>query len=709
MSTPRARWTALLRPTRGRCLDALLLGALLAMCVLVSRAYVKQEHWIYYWDQAVYQDIARDTTEAFGRSWQAGFTYLTHSFNQDYNALFAVPLVPIMRFLGDSRLAFVTALSIVCLGPLALSMGVLATRLVRAPSRVVFWSGAWLTLLVPITWVPTLRGFPDALPASLVIVSLALALRERGLARWPGAALSGGLLAMAAILRRHFVYADLAVFESVALYGLLRVAVDRRARREDWLREGRAVLLWLVVAGSAAGAVLLTIGHGFVRRSMAFDFMALYRAYENPLGFVLRWFLEPYGWTTLVAAAAGLVLGPWLGFTHHRRVALFGLYATVSAVQWLLIVRQVGENYTLHFTPVVAVGLVCAGCCAWRISPPRWRAALIVLTFLWLLGSATLGLSTLKAGKDSFWRLALAAQWEPLRRYDYDAVLNLAQFLREYGPAEARVYVAASSHVINPDIVRQAGRLEHGRLPGGLDVLRVPEVDSRDAYPVGALTIADMVVVAAPTQYHLSPAEQRSVAVVHDLFSHGLAVARDFERLPPTFPLMHDVGVTVFRRIRPTTLETARATLRIVMEYLPRRPGMQSQWVRFGGPYRSWLDLLPDGTTEWVAHPVPRGYSPATALCSVEAPDAITALTGEISFVDGRCAGAALAFSALDSRLRRRSTTEVRARPHEPGGFALRLDTRGADHVLVELVSYAPGTSIDYCLLKVRLTSAGAD
>ena len=699
----QATWLRRVLASSGTWWDGLLLLALLAVVISVSRAYVSQERWFYYWDQAVHQDIAWQTAQAFGESWRAGLASVARSFNNDYNALFAIPFIPFMRGLGDTRLAFVTALSVVCLCPLALSLGVLATRLVSGSRRAVFWTGVWIALLVPINWVPTLRGFPDALPASLVVLALSIVLSERGLHWQRGAALSGALLAMAAILRRHFAYADLALFETVALYGLIRVTTALSAGTTRWREEARVTLLWLVVAGATAGGVLLTIGYGFVRRVMPFDFGALYRAYENATCVVLLSFLKPYGWLSLIAATAGLLLGALAGVTRRRRVAFLTLFGAVSGLQWLLVVRQVGENYTLHFTPVVVMGLLMFGWSLWRHASRGWRPVLAVVTCVCLATNAVLALSIQTIGDGAAWRTLFAARWEPLRRYDYNAILNLVRFLREHATENERVFVAASSHIINPDILRHAEWTYLGKRSGALDVLNVPQVDSRDAYPVGGLVAADLVVTAEPTQYHLRREDQTTVRVAHDIFALGAAVAHDFTRLPPTFPLTDGVAVSVFKRIRPSMLDTAMETLRIVREYMPRRPAMQTDWVSIGGPFPAWLDRLPDDATMWVAHPVPRGYFPATALCSVDAPAALTQVSGEISFFHGRCAGATLVFSGLDTRNQRRPLAEVRGRPGEHARFDLRLDTRGTDHLLLELVSYTQQSPIDRCLLKVRL------
>jgi hypothetical protein len=144
----------------------------------------------------------------------------------------------------------------------------------------------------------------------------------------------------------------------------------------------------------------------------------LYQGYENAIGFVLQSFLKPCGWSSLIAATAGLLLSLQASVAERGRVAFLTSFAAVSGLQWPLVVRQVGEDYTLHFAPFVVAGLLMLGWSLWRLARPRWRAALATLACLWLLSNAVLALSTLKIAKDAAWRPLLATQWEPLRRYD---------------------------------------------------------------------------------------------------------------------------------------------------------------------------------------------------------------------------------------------------------------------------------------------------
>jgi hypothetical protein len=161
-----------------RLIDAALLIALVTVVLVVTHSYVASERTFYFWDHAVFQDITWKTTAAFRDSAAAGFAELRRSYHDDYSALFAVPLVPFQLLFGESRLAYELALALVYFCPFALAVGGLATRLLIAPPRLTFWTAAWLTLLVPMSWVPGLRGYPDAGAATLVLLALTIQMRD---------------------------------------------------------------------------------------------------------------------------------------------------------------------------------------------------------------------------------------------------------------------------------------------------------------------------------------------------------------------------------------------------------------------------------------------------------------------------------------------------------------------------------------------------
>jgi hypothetical protein len=683
-----------------RLVDLELLVALVTVVLATTHTYVASEHTVYFWDHAVFQDIAWKTADAFRTSLDTGFEALRRSYRDDYNALFAVPLLP-FSLLGESRLTFELAIALGYFAPFALAIGCLATRLTVGRTRVAFWAATWLTLLVPIAWVPGLRGYPDAGAALLVVLALAVQMEDLESQRIGSALSVGALLGLACLFRRHFVYAALAFLTTAVAFSTVRAA-SRACHRQPsllpLLRSGRGVVL----TAAALAATTAALSWDWVRRLLSLDFQVLYRGYETPVADVLRWYVAPYGWLAWIGATLGLLIGPLAGVMKRSCAGFLVLFAVISGMQWCLFVRQIGEQYTLHLTPVMVLGLLAfAGTVSQRLSG-RARAAGATLGACYLVTNLSLGLGVahLDPGRGSAWRPLFAAKWDPRQRFDEDEIGRLVTSLRGLTP-ETRVYVVGSSDVINPDLVRHAEWQAVGRRAATLNVLAAPDVDSRDYYPLGPLLDATAVVLARPVAYHLDPGAQRTMGVVDELFAEGLGVARDFTRLPMSFSLKSETTLSIYQRVRPTSLATALDTLRIIEQRLPARPGMQTDWIVVARAFPWWLSRNPDGSARWVAHPTRRkDVGSLTAAAYLGPTRQAVEVSGVLKFFDARCRGTTLAFSTLDAQGRLSTLAEVRRHPGENGWWKTVVP-HPAGPLLLRLLDYADGSSIDYCLLEI--------
>src|SRR5262249_22813139 len=143
-----------LRPYERVIGHAYLLGACIVFTVALTSAYVGRENAFYFWDQAVFQNLASRTSLGFASSFAEGYHAVGQSLTEDYNALFAVPLVPVLCRLGTTRLAYELAVALVYLLPFALVLGTIGAAVIRGPRAAVFWTTVGITLLTPMTWVP---------------------------------------------------------------------------------------------------------------------------------------------------------------------------------------------------------------------------------------------------------------------------------------------------------------------------------------------------------------------------------------------------------------------------------------------------------------------------------------------------------------------------------------------------------------------------
>jgi hypothetical protein len=686
---------------RASVIDGALFVVMASVVVLVTRGYVGAERCFYSWDHASYQTMAVETAEAFRSSPLTGWHALRQSFHADYNALFALPLVPWILLFGPSRMSFELGVALAYLLPLPLAIGAVATRLMPEKRRVAFWAAAWLAILTPMTWVPALRGFPDSGGAALLTLALFSYLGDPDLGRRAAPLWLGGLLGAAVLFRRPFAYAVVAFFVSALLHALARAIARPGGGAAAW-RLRRLGLVWvrLSLALSVAVSLLLVIAWSYVHRFVEYDFESLYRPYEVPVGTLLAWYAAPYGGLALLFSAAGLLLGLASRSVNRSAVAFLALFAALSAAQWTWRVRQVGEQYTLQFTPVVVLGLLAFCAIAIRGATRLRRSVVIGVVAGLSLLNLDLGLSTADVGMRSPLRPAFASRWAPLVRQDYGEVVRLVQELHHRGHADDAVYVAASSDTLNPEVIRQADRLLSGRLPGLLRVLDTPAVDSLGFFPLGELLDARFVVLAQPVQLHLAPESQRVVGAVYRAFLAHRAVAGDFEELPALYDLGECTGY-IYERSRPTSRATAVATLEMMKADVPRRPGLQPDWAVVERAYPSWLTRNADGSARWVAHPAARSASARTTLVTVDPPPDRAQIAGAIAFVDRRCAGATLDFQVEGPDGETSTLAEVRRQPRDDGTFEVALETRGAPRLFLSLLDYSRSSSIDYCLLTV--------
>jgi hypothetical protein len=699
---------------RRLAVDALLVAVTLGGAFALARLYVGQERFFYYWDLAVHQDIALRTADAFRTlGLEDAFYTVYQTTADDYNAIFAVPLLPFTLLLGETRVAYVAGLALVYQVSFLLALGSVAAKLVPSSPRAAFWTTVAVGFATPIAWVPTLRGYPDAGAAALMALAVRLYLEDPRLARRSHVAAIGILLALAILFRRPFLFAVVALFAAMVVETVGQVVVGR-ANARPWgaARDAAAGLGRIGLVGAAGSATILILGHRFLLRILTHDFAALYAAYQEPSFDTVAWFVKPYGAVACGAAALGFVFGVRTRVADARASRFFVLFSVLSALQWLLVVRHLGEQYTLQFTPAVVLGCTLLGFTLVRAAGAVVGPPAMITATAFLACNVYFGLSgdpaAYRAGP---LRPAFAANWPPLQRNDYDDVRRLVAFLREtVGPGEP-VFVAASSHQVNPDLVAHAEGALFGRAGGRLKVLNAPAIDSRDAYPLDTLLQARYVVLVRPFQHHMRPEEQRVVKVVLDLFEEGVGLAQDFEPLAKTFPLGEGAVATIRRRARPTPDAAALRTLRYLREGVARRPGTQTDWVVLSELYPSLVNPAGPDTWTLLTHPNKRNAAPEARWLNIRQTEDEVRVTGRVHMIYGVCPGITLAFSATDEEGHVTALGELSRRHEDDGAFALALRPGPGRWLVMRALSPPWRDSIHACLTwleDVRITGLAA-
>jgi hypothetical protein len=539
---------------------------LLAAAVMgAAYAYTAHERYLYFWDWAGFHAVAADFTEQLMAEPRAGLELFRRSLAGEYTLVFALPLIPVLALSEGARTPYILSVAGLYLLPFAVLAGVVCRRSFPELGRTAFWGGAVLAIAVPPVWLSVMRGYPDVLAAALVIGALALVMRDLRLQRWRTIFAVAFLLAAAVVIRRHVLFAALAVLGTVALL-LLRHEWDlRRAGTPAMPTNPLGTRLLRALALPIATVALLALLQPvFFVNLVRQDYGNLYASYQQPTRELLSLFqTRTLGPVFFAIGGSGFVLGIVRGRLRCTPDTALTLYGLLWLTAWVLIVRQQGPHHLVVGLPlIVSAGVLQVASVArvrgWRKPEMAWLAAVAGYTLLNALATNGPDRSLHVAAQRQAGILSVYSG--PLRRADFDEVRALIAALRD-GPQP--VLVAASNGRLNFDLVRKAEPRLFGKGKRRLAVLDSPQVDSRDPLPVDELLRTGQVVVVTPFQFHLERAsEQDVVRVLLDAFAEDWPIARDFRRLDESFVLEGGVVAQVYQRERAASLPTAIDTYR---------------------------------------------------------------------------------------------------------------------------------------------------
>ncbi|MEG5073962.1 hypothetical protein QUB36_07745 [Microcoleus sp. AT8-B1] len=207
-------------------IDGFFLFLLVLLTVAVTSIYVSSEHTFYWWDYAGYNTATVNTANLFRESPDKAWRGVIESLSKEKNLLISLPLVPFILLFGESRLSYILSVSLIYVLPFRLLLGAISAKLIPVYPRRVFWSTVLLSLLIPMSWIPTLRGYLDTGGCVFVALAILVYLQDVTLKSWWKIPLIGFLLAAAILLRRHFAYSAIAFFGAATLQAFIEFIVQ---------------------------------------------------------------------------------------------------------------------------------------------------------------------------------------------------------------------------------------------------------------------------------------------------------------------------------------------------------------------------------------------------------------------------------------------------------------------------------------------------
>lgn len=704
-------------------IDGFFLFLLVIVTVAVTSIYVSSEHTFYWWDYAGYNTATVNTANLFRDSPDKAWRGVIESLSKEKNLLISLPLVPFILLFGESRLSYILSVSLIYVLPFRLLLGAISAQLIPVYPRRVFWSTVLLSLLIPMSWIPTLRGYLDTGGCVFVALAIWVYLQDVKLKSWWKIPLIGFLLAAAILLRRHFAYSAIAFFGAATLQAFIEfiILIYRRKSALSSPKDKDVVVqfpyrclfesgvkLGLIAATSLT--ILMLVAGDFTRSALTVDYRNLYVAWSLPVSDILTRYAGFYGLGTWLLVLIGFSAGILTRMLVPAAAIFVSLFGVLSLIEWLLVLRYGYLHYTIHLTPIALLGLSTFFWTTWLTLKGKVRYLMLGAAGLYLIVNAAVGLIPLKIDLPRLF----VGNFPPLVRSDYDEVVKLVEFLRKLAPNEEPIYIAGASNNFNANILRQANRKLNP--PEGwwkLNTIGRPQIDSRDTYPLPELLQSQYAVVAVPFQQVLSTDEQvlRSheqdvVKVVYDAFTQNWEIARDFQLLPEQFNLENGVTVSVYRRMRPTDTATAVRTLEAMQRQIVDRPGTQLDWISLHQSiYTSAnysVSKKSDNLYNIVTHPINNSKKLDTSFLYLGSISDKVKVTGKLNLPNQLCPGVALRLTLWDKQGKLVDSAEMAYSQKSAIGLNLLVEGKNPTYLLLEVLSNSKQDLTNQCQLEIN-------
>lgn len=694
-------------------INGTLLLLVFVITIAVSSIYIFSERTFYWWDYAGYNNATVGLADSFRESPDKAIRGVIQSLSNEKNLLICLPLVPFILLFGDSRSSYILSVSLIYVVPFSLLLGAISVKLIPVCPRRVFWSTVLLSLLIPMSWIPTLRGYLDTGGCVFVALAILVYLHDVKLKYWWQILLIGCSLAMAILFRRHFAYSAIAFLGAAILQYTIEFILTykniKNIKNPAWKNLFKSGMKLGLIAITSF-AVLMLVAGDFTRNALTVDYRNLYLAWSLPVNDIVTRYAGFYGLGTWLLVAIGFSAGIVTRILVFPTAIFVSIFGILSLIEWLLILRYGYLHYTIHITPIALLGLSAFFWTTWLTFQGKVRYLILGVAGLYLSVNAVLGLIPLKVDISRLF----VANFPPLVRSDYDEVVKLVEFLRKIAPNEEPIYIAGASNTFNANILKQANRKLNP--PEGwwkLNTLGRPLIDSRDTYPLPELLISEYVVVATPFQQVLLSDEQvlRSheqdvVKVVYDAFTQNWEISRDFQLLPEQFQLENGVIVRVYRRMRPSAIAIAIKTLNAMQQQIGEKPGTQLDWISLNQSVHTSSNYSvtkeSDNIYNIVTHPIKNTKQLDTSFLYLGFLSEKNLISGKLNLPNNQCEGVSLRLTLWNNQGKLINSTETAYDLTASPKLNLLFEGKTSTYLLLEVLSSNKQDLSNQCQLEIN-------
>jgi hypothetical protein len=338
----------------------------------------------------------------------------------------------------------------------------------------------------------------------------------------------------------------------------------------------RAGKLWkiLLITGAQITIsilILVAVAPNFTLRAATTNYADIYSAYRfssSVFESVLR-VVDQFGFFVFFLFLAGAAQAVADEKTRSFSVLLL--------VQWVVIVVLFSRTQDFgphHFYLLLPATLLFSGFFVARLFMQLGIWAVSCVGVLLFMNFSAAFSAEEMWYQHAFGHLFTDIRHPPVVRRDVNEIDRMLDVLqRTLTDPDDRVYVLASSLVLNSSLLDSAYLSLSGRQDVAKQILRTHDVDKRDGFPLSLLT-AKYVVVADPIQYHLGAVDQRVVGIPAELILTGKSIGTSYVKLPYEFSLDGDVKCYLYKKVKEFNRSDLIALSQIFKSYYPDRPNV---------------------------------------------------------------------------------------------------------------------------------------
>jgi hypothetical protein len=538
---------------------------------------IGKENYIYFWDAANYFSKYAGMSELFKNSPQrAVLKTLTTIQTDHYNYLAPLLLTPFSLLFGITRMPYILALVNVFLFPASLvfllvfkrTAGMLDDK--RLPLGAVVLM-VFTFFLFPFIWTPLLDGYVGI--GGFIIIGMVLFTYFKypfTAQRYGTLIVTGVLVSILVMFRQWYSFWAVSFFIALVLNECIFLFVEHRFERARLM----ALLKKLFMIMFASGFFYIMIAGPFLIKIISGDYSYLsltYRFNDTVFQHGKR-FLRHFGLFYVTLTVFGVLLSFY--FRKTRKLASFLIIQWVAIFLMFTHVHSFLPHHYYLLQPAMLIFI-----------------ALFIATVLLKVKSGTLktvicsvyiAVSVI-AFTSAFFPVTAeytkpVKAWFPTQRY-YPLVRNdMAEIKRLLNVLERilanpndRLYVLASSSVLNSEMIKMAHLSLADAANLGKQVFRSSNLDLKDGFPSSLFT-AKYVLVAEPVQYDFDPRQARVIDIPAESLLTGKNMGTSYKKLPYEFNLDKGIKAYIYKRVGPVNQTDIDFLSNELRKYYPDRP-----------------------------------------------------------------------------------------------------------------------------------------